>query len=569
MTKSHRNMPDPLLSVSHFGNAYQDFPEISHDELLAALAIYKRKQLVKAPEKLGWLVDRGAILMPYWDPSGRFLGYRARKSDGAKRWADNIDSQGKWAKHPDACLYHLPEVADKIADTLYLVGGESDTATMIEAAYPNTAGIFEITNVPENLAEILAGWHVRRVITIFNAVTTGEHARRRVSALLTDTGIVVDHTSTEWCGCNDVSEMWVALGGNCSKFDIAFQKGLDVSQRLAQEQDQKAEDQRIAREIADHNLPEYWRTEISKQLPGGVANSFVEGAVHLFQRDGAMPQTRADWLRELPTVDMKLSEEALDRFFDEHSDIVPNCSAIEPKDNKRHELRYFDWIRRLTCGIVQRACARSYERRVQASGGFWHPSVLQISLKEHFGIDELPPVEYDVEALEQANKVADHTRKLLSESPGSRASTTKRRKRSSTKPRLAIEHPSDNMREPGVWYARNMDPQAVYWQMIRLLCKHYGWQVDKERWRLIHTSTGREYTNPDKHVLRAIVTAGFAPYDEGVHDDPLVQYAVSELGAVVGEKSMAFPELEPPPIDACNELSLASKVLQLAPVEEL
>ena len=72
--------------------------------------------------------------------------------------------------------------------------------------------------------------------------------------------------------------------------------------------------------------------------------------------------------------------------------------------------------------------------------------------------------------------------------------------------------------------------------MIRLLCKHYGWRVDMERRLLIHTATGCVYTNPSKDVLRAIVTAGFEPYVDGAHDNPLVQLAVNERGAVLDNK---------------------------------
>ena len=327
------------------------------------------------------------------------------------------------------------------------------------------------------------------------------------------------------------------------------------------------------------------------------------------------------------------------------------------KDTTGHELRYLDFIKSILSGIVQRAWARCYEKRVQASGGFWHPTVLKMEIMEHFGNCVLPPIEYDVEALVAANKVADHMRSQLRRSTGAGTSTplrkdwivvkptdyrrlyvrsrydcegekpqgtwarmagverhsakrvlagaglqtkqqlvsiivdskheafsvakqhggrllevhrhgvrmrflaamriepgdtvviapvsehkvfsdkppSERRKSTGSRASPAIERAPDNMRQPGNWYGRQLDPQAVYWQMIRLLCTHYGWRVDLERRLLVHVATGCVYTNPSKNVLRAIVAAGFEPYKEGVHD-LLVRLGIRERGAVLDNR---------------------------------
>ena len=415
------------------------------------------------------------------------------------------------------------------------------------------------------------------------------------------------------------------------------------------------EDSLIAREIAEHGLSDYWREKLNEYATPTAA-CMIEGGIELFRRNGQLPETGADWLRQLPSVGFQLSKTTVYNTLssDETKDLFPKCSSRYPKDTTGQELRYLDFIKSILSGIVQRAWARRYEKLVQASGGFWHPTVLKNEIMAHFGNCDLPPIDHDVEALKAANKVAGHMRSQLRKSTGAGTSTplrkdwivvkptdyrrlyvrsrfdyegekpqdtwarmagverhsvkrvlagagiqtkqrlvseivdskreafdvakrngarlvevhrhgvhmpfhaamriesgdtvviapvsehkvfsdkppSERRKSAGGRAGPAIKRAPDNMRQPGNWFGRKLDPQAVYWQMIRLLCKHFGWRVDLDRRLLIHKASGCVYTNPSKDVLRSIVTAGFEPYDEGAHDGHLAQLAAFQRGTL-------------------------------------
>ena len=186
----------------------------------------QRKAIAPTAARLGWRYEGDLLIMPYWSPDGEPLGERVRKPDGKRLYRRG----SKWRKHPDKRMYHLPNIADKIFDTVYLVEGESDTATMIEAGYPNTAGIFGVTNVPHDLVTILEGWQARRVITLFDADNAGETARRLVTDKLLGTGIKYRHANVGWKdGCNDVNDLWVQGKADKLHFMTAIADCIELS----------------------------------------------------------------------------------------------------------------------------------------------------------------------------------------------------------------------------------------------------------------------------------------------------------------------------------------------------
>lgn len=89
-------MTDPASNISHSNNKYQDFPGSSNTEpqlpYAEALAPYTRKRLVAASQKPGWLTDRASILLLYYDPGGRHVGYQARTTVGSQRWTPQTGS---------------------------------------------------------------------------------------------------------------------------------------------------------------------------------------------------------------------------------------------------------------------------------------------------------------------------------------------------------------------------------------------------------------------------------------------------------------------------------------------
>ena len=189
----------------------------------------QRKAIAPTAARLGWRCEGDLLIMPHSAPDGTPVGERVRKADGSRWYRHGATRR----KHADARLYHLPDIADKIADTLYLVEGESDVATMIEAGHGNTAGIFGATNVPADLADIVRSWQARRVITLFDADDAGETARRLVDERLADSDIDCRHANTGWKQCNDVNDLWVQCQADSLRFDMALAGCIELSAMAA------------------------------------------------------------------------------------------------------------------------------------------------------------------------------------------------------------------------------------------------------------------------------------------------------------------------------------------------
>ena len=187
------------------------------------------KRIAAVAKQLRWRIEGDLLVMPHYAPDGRPVGERVRKSDGTRLYRQNDDN---WTKHPDARLYHAPGIRHVESDTLYLLEGESDVASMIAGGYPNSAGVFGVTNIPADLDDIVTAWGFKRVVTLFDADQGGETGRRLVDQRLDGSGIALEHANAGWIDCNDINDLWLAAGADTSAFQLALRECIELS-RLA------------------------------------------------------------------------------------------------------------------------------------------------------------------------------------------------------------------------------------------------------------------------------------------------------------------------------------------------